>query len=116
MSKISIAPATPTDDLEIVKFLHQRFKMSLAGSQKKLRMGEKGFFFTCELYGNDHVQREKDIRDIIRFFKQRNIPLLFIEIEDEQDWGDLTPDNIHDFAISEDEMINALDSSAGLYE
>ncbi|WP_259740069.1 hypothetical protein [Pseudomonas brassicacearum] len=90
--------------------------MSLTGSQKKLRMGESGFFFTCELYENDHVQREKDIRDIILFFKQRNTPLLFIKIEGKQDWGNLIPDNIHDFAISEDEMINTLDSSAGLYE
>ena len=44
MTKISIASAAPTSDLEVAKFLHQRFKMSLIGSQKKLAMGDKGFF------------------------------------------------------------------------
>ncbi|MHC8293330.1 hypothetical protein [Pseudomonas sp. LB3P58] len=44
MTKISIASAPPSDDLEAAKFLHQRFKMSLMGSQKKLAMGDRGFF------------------------------------------------------------------------
>ncbi|CAI8850982.1 hypothetical protein HUT27_01190 [Pseudomonas chlororaphis] len=116
MSKISIASAVPTNDLDIAKFLHQRFKMSLMGSQKKLSMGEKGFFYTCDLYGNDHVEREKDIRDIVSFFRNKKSPLLFLEIDDDQDWGDLDPENLSEFSISEDEMINTLDSSKGLYE
>jgi hypothetical protein len=44
MTKISIASAAPTSDLQVAKFLHQRFKMSLIGSQKKLAMGNKSFF------------------------------------------------------------------------
>ncbi|WP_411835985.1 hypothetical protein ACLBNB_02295 [Pseudomonas chlororaphis subsp. aurantiaca] len=116
MSKISIASAIPTSDLEIANFLHHRFKMSLMGSQKKLSMGEKGFFYTCDLYGNDHVEREKDIRDIVSFFNSKKSPLLFIEIDDGQEWGDLDPDNLSECSISEEEMINTLDSSKGLYE
>ncbi|MGE7955808.1 hypothetical protein ACQKQA_04260 [Pseudomonas sp. NPDC089530] len=116
MSKISIASAVPTNDLEIAKFLHQRFKMSLTGSQKKLSMGDRGFFYTCDLYGNDHVERETDIRDIISFFSGKKNPLLFLEIDDDQDWGDLDPDNLSEFSISEEEMINTLNSSKGLYE
>jgi hypothetical protein len=116
MTKISIASAPPSDDLEAAKFLHQRFKMSLMGSQKKLAMGDRGFFYTCDLYGNDHVQREKDIRDIITFFTQKKLPLLLLEIEDEQEWGDLDTDNLSQYSISEEELLNALDSSKGLYE
>ncbi|MBK5396541.1 hypothetical protein JFU47_07390 [Pseudomonas sp. TH39(2020)] len=116
MTKISIASAAPTSDLEVAKFLHQRFKMSLIGSQKKLAMGDKGFFYTCDLYQNDHVERDKDIRDIITFFNKKKLPLLLLEIEDEQEWGDLDIDNLSQHSISEEELLNALDSSKGLYE
>lgn len=87
MTKISIAAASPTSDVEATTFLHQRFKMSLIGSQKKLAMGDKGFFYAGGLYGNDHVQREKEIRDIISFFQLKKIDLLILEIDDDQDWG-----------------------------
>lgn len=116
MTKISIASALPSDDLEAAKFLHQRFKMSLMGSQKKLAMGDRGFFYTCDLYVNDHVHREKDIRDIITFFSQKKLPLLLLEIEDEQEWGDFDTDNLGQYSISEEDLLNALDSSKGLYE
>lgn len=116
MTKISIASASPINDIEIAKFLHQRFKMSLTGSQKKLAMGDKGFFYTCNLYENDHVQREKDIRDIIEFFSKKSCPLFFLEIEDDQEWGDLDTANLSQYSISEEELLNALNSSKGLYE
>ncbi|QIA03560.1 hypothetical protein [Pseudomonas fluorescens] len=116
MTKISIAAATPTNDIEVAKFLHQRFKMSLIGSQKKLAMGEKGFFYTCELYGNDHVQREKEVRDIISFFKEKNISLLVLAIDDDQSWGDLDINDLNQYAISSEDRLNVLDSSSGLYQ
>ncbi|WP_256661605.1 hypothetical protein [Pseudomonas sp. F01002] len=74
MPRTSIASASITSDIEIAKFLHRRFKMSLIGSQKKLAMGDKGFFYTCDLFENDHIRREKDIRDIITFFNEINTP------------------------------------------
>ncbi|EPM43196.1 hypothetical protein [Pseudomonas syringae] len=116
MTKISITSASPTDNIEIAKFLHQRFKMSLIGSQKKLAMGDKGFFYTCDLYGNDHVQREKDLREIIDFFNTKSCPLFLLEIEDDQEWGDLDAANLSQHSISEEELLNALNSSMGLYE
>ena len=116
MTKISIAATVPIRDLDAAKFLHQRFKMSLMGSPKKRAMGDKGFFFTCNLYGNDHVQRDKDLRDIISFFSQKNLPLLLLKIDDDQDWGDLDIENFDRHTISEQELINALNSSQGLYE
>ncbi|AWM91928.1 hypothetical protein DJ564_14420 [Pseudomonas sp. 31-12] len=116
MTKISIAAASPTSDVEAAKFLHQRFKMSLIGSQKKLAMGDKGFFYAGGLYGNDQVQREKEIRDIISFFQLKKIDLLILEIDDDQDWGDLDMANLGQYAIPAQELLNALDSSAGLYQ
>ena len=115
MTKISVAAAGATNDIEVAKFLHQCFKMSLIGSQKKLAMGEKGFFYTCDLYGNDHVQREKEVRDIISF-KQKNIGLLVLEIDDDQSWGDLDMTDLNHYAISSEELLNVLDSSSGLYQ
>ncbi|PKH12432.1 hypothetical protein BI292_23170 [Pseudomonas sp. 43NM1] len=116
MTKISIAAASPTTDVEAAKFLHQRLKMSLIGSQKKLAMGDKSFFYAGGLYGNDHVQREKEIRDIISFFQLKKINLLILEIDDDQDWGDLDLANLGQYAIPAQELLNALDSSAGLYQ
>lgn len=116
MTKISIASASPTSDLEVARFLHQRFKMSLIDSQKKLVMGDKGSFYTCDLYENDHVQRERDIRDIINFFNQKKLPLLFLEIEDDQEWDGLDTDNLSQHSIPEEELLSALDSSKGLYQ
>ncbi|MEI4524041.1 hypothetical protein [Pseudomonas sp. CCNWLW23] len=69
MTKISIATASPTGDVETMKFLHQGFETSLIDSQKKVIMGDKGFIYSGEIYGNDQVQREKEIRDIISFFQ-----------------------------------------------
>jgi len=116
MTKISIAAASPTSDVEATKFLHQRFKMSLIGSQKKLAMGDKGFFYAGGLYGNDHVQREKEIRDIISFFQLKKIDLLILEIDDDQDWMNLDMANLGQYAIPAQKLLNALNSSAGLYQ
>ncbi|MCU0092450.1 hypothetical protein N8H72_20925 [Pseudomonas koreensis] len=116
MTKISIAAGSPTSDVEIAKFLYKRFGMSLIGSQKKLAMGAKGFFYTCELYRNDHVDRDKEIRDIIDFFRKKSTPLTILEIEDDQDWGNLDLENLSQYSIPEHELLNALDSSKGLYE
>ena len=116
MTKISIAAASPTTDVEAAKFLHQRFKMSLIGSQRKLAMGDKGFFYAGGLYGNDHVQREKEIRDIISFFQLKKINLLILEIDDDQDWGSLNMANLDQYTIPAQELLNALDSSAGRYQ
>lgn len=110
MTKISIASAVPSSDLEIASFLHQRFKMSLMGSQRKLSMGGKGFFFTCELYGNDHIRREQDVLDIINFFRTKSIPLLILEIDNEKEWGALDLDNLDQYSVSETELLSALNS------
>ena len=116
MTKISIAATSPTTDAEAAKFLHQRLKMSLIGSQRKLAMGDKDFFYAGGLYGNDHVQREKEIRDIISFFQLKKINLLILEIDDDQDWGSLNMANLDQYAIPAQELLNALDSSAGRYQ
>ncbi len=116
MTKVCIASASPISDIEFAKFLHQRFKMSLIGSQKKLAAGDKGFFYTCQLYRNDHIEREKDIRDILCFFNAKNTSLLILEIEDERDWGDIDEKNLIPYMITEAELLNTLDSSKGLYE
>ncbi|MGE1155805.1 hypothetical protein [Pseudomonas kitaguniensis] len=116
MTKVCIASASHISDIEFAKFLHQRFKMSLIGSQKKLAAGDKGFFYTCQLFQNDHIEREKEIRDIINFFNTRKSLLLILAIENELEWGDLDEEDISLYSTTETELLNALDSSKGLYE
>ncbi|MFJ2710773.1 hypothetical protein ACIOZM_07750 [Pseudomonas sp. NPDC087346] len=115
MTKIIITVASPTTDVEAAKFLHQRFKMSLIGSQNKLAMGDKGIFYTCKLFGNDHVQREKEIRELLDFFKQKAIDLLLLQIDDDQDEANLDMNNLSQYLVPSNELLNVLDSSAGLY-
>lgn len=116
MSKISIAAANPTSDMEAVKFLHRRLKMSISGTQKKLGMGDKGLFYTCELFGNDHVDREKEIRDIAKFFQSRKIPLIYIEIRSDQNWGDIKTEDLKKYYVDESSIINILDENEGQFE
>ncbi|MGF6207822.1 SMI1/KNR4 family protein [Pseudomonas frederiksbergensis] len=73
--------------------------MSLIGSQQKLSMGGKGFFFTCDLYENDHIRRELDVRDIISF-RTKCIPLLILKIDNEKEWGALALDILSQHSIS----------------
>lgn len=79
-------------------------------------MGGKGFFYTCQLYLNDHVEREKDIRDIISFFNEKNSSLLILEIGAEDEWDDVDEENLNQYSIPESELLNTLDVSKGLYE
>jgi hypothetical protein len=39
-----------------------------------------------------------------------------LEIDDDQDWEDLDMANLGQYAIPAQELLNALDSSAGLYQ
>ncbi|WP_043301649.1 hypothetical protein [Pseudomonas sp. M47T1] len=116
MSKISIAAANSTSDIEAAKFLHRRLKMSLIGSQKKLAMGDKGLFYTCELFGNDHVEREKEIRDIVNFFRSRKVPLIYIEISSNQNWGDIKAEDLRKYYVEESSVLNVLDENHGFFE
>lgn len=92
--KIALASLLPTTDLHLAALLHRR-----------LALGASGTFYTCELYGNDHVQRDSEIRDIVRVFAERNAPLQVWEMDAGQ-----SPE-----PLEEAHLLNALDAAAGSY-
>lgn len=89
MPKISIAAATPTNNLEATKFLHSSLGWALSSASKMLQMGGAGVFYTCQLYMNDHVEHDRNIRSILDFFESKNIALRIVDIEDDEHWADL---------------------------
>ncbi|MEN5201071.1 hypothetical protein ABE525_17740 [Pseudomonas wadenswilerensis] len=115
MTRISIACASPSSDLEIAKFLHQRLKMSISGARQLLASGAQGCFFSAELYGNDHVQRDQDIRDILAFFRQQQLPLLLVESDKGQAPEALPAEDLEQYSIAEEHLLNALDAAQGRY-
>ncbi|MCU0118167.1 hypothetical protein N8H74_07870 [Pseudomonas sp. B2M1-30] len=111
MPKISISCSNPIKDVEATKFLHKTLGWAVGSASNMLAMGEKGFFYTCQLYLSDHMEHDKKIRAIIKFFQSKNIPLTIIEIGDDEDWGSVDPSNLDDIKISEEVMLNELNSS-----
>lgn len=110
MPKISISCSIPVKDIEATKFLHKNLGWGLSSASRMLMMGEKGFFYTCQLYLSDHTEHDKKIRAVINFFQSKNIPLNILEIGDNEDWGEIDPNS--DFLkITEEQMINELNSS-----
>jgi len=103
--KIALASLLPTTDLPLVAFLHRRLALPLAHVRGQLALGSSGTFYTCELYGNDHVQRDSEIRDIVRVFAERNAPLQVWEMDAGQ-----SPE-----PLEEAHLLNALDAAAGGY-
>ncbi|KJK15049.1 hypothetical protein [Pseudomonas sp. 2(2015)] len=115
MSRISIACALPSKDLEIAVFLYQRLKMSISGARQLLASGAQGFFYSADLYGNDHVQCDQDIRDILAFFGQKQLSLLLVETDEGQAPQALDADDLEHCSIAEEPLLNALDACRGLY-
>ncbi|MCD5989320.1 hypothetical protein KDX30_15585 [Pseudomonas sp. CDFA 553] len=111
MPKISISCSNPVKDIEATKFLHKTLGWALGSASNMLAMGERGFFYTCQLYLSDHMEHDKKIRAIIAFFQRKKIPLTIIEIDDDEDWGSVDPSDLDDLKISEELMLNELNSS-----
>lgn len=103
--KIALASLLPTTDLHLAAFLHRRLALPMAHVRGQLAQGSSGRFYTCELYGNDHVQRDSEIRDIVRVFAERNAPLQVWEMD-----AGPSPE-----PLEEAHLLNALDAAAGSY-
>ncbi|MGE8311965.1 MAG: hypothetical protein ACN6QR_20740 [Pseudomonas protegens] len=108
MSRISIAAATPTTDLALVKFLHQRLGLSLRIAQGYLRRGAEGFFYSAKLFHNDHVEREQELRDILAFCNNAQVPLLFVESDPDEEWSGVAPEALEDCAMPQEHLFNLL--------
>ncbi|QXH44775.1 hypothetical protein KSS93_18020 [Pseudomonas xanthosomatis] len=115
MPKISISAASPTRNLAATKFLHKTLGCALASASRMLESGKASVFFTCQLFMNDHVEKDKKIRKIIDFFTKENIELCIVEIDDDANWSDVDFNNPGNLEISKTLLLNMLDEAKGRY-
>ncbi|MGC5699157.1 hypothetical protein J4P02_03020 [Pseudomonas sp. NFXW11] len=108
MCRISIALASPSTEPVLLKFLHQRLGLSLLTARGHLAKGPQGLFYSELLYGNDHPQRDAEIRDIIAFFDARQVPLVFFESDEQADPKEGEP-------LEQEVLINQLEAARGRY-
>lgn len=71
MSEIIVALSKPVNDIDVIKFLHKELGFSLLDARETLKTG--GVIYTCELFMNDHLQKDKVLRNIIEFFRKKEL-------------------------------------------
>jgi len=113
MSKIAISCAAPTDSLLAATILHEEIGYSFSSARDRIKKGKKGFFFTTELYLNDHVEKERVIRTLIKRFNSIGVELFIAEIGYLESWADI--DNIDTARIPSEDLIAELDLSDGKF-
>ncbi|MFJ4192504.1 hypothetical protein [Pseudomonas sp. NPDC089534] len=57
------------------------------------------------------MKHDENIRAIIDFFQGKKIQLTIIEISDGEEWASVDPNDLNDVKISEELMLNELNSS-----
>ncbi|MFK3771394.1 hypothetical protein [Pseudomonas sp. NPDC089406] len=112
MSRILIATAQPCTDLACVKFLYQRLGLSLAVARRLLADGSAGVFYDCVLFMNDYEEREPEVRDILGFFTACGVALRVHELDEDEDWAQLTVAELEQRYIGEQLLLNMMESHA----
>lgn len=113
MSKIMIAMTKPIEDTRFTMALKQLDpNWSLVDLKKKLIAGKNGFFFCCELFLNDHQEKDQQIRGIISLSNTHGHELHIVEIPYNTQWADFTLDELNaNHLISTQMLVNILDDA-----
>lgn len=113
--KIAIASLLPTNDLHVASFLHRRLKVPLGQVRAQLARGSTAAFYACSLYGNDHVQCDAEIREILGAFSERGMRIQAWEMEGQGRPDLLEFDPCRWEPLEQQHLLNALDSAEGRY-
>ena len=111
MAKITISCSTPVDDEVVTEFLHKYVLHSRVGAARKLRMGEKGCFYTCSLYLEDHAKVSQLLRRMLAFFESKNIPLTILKIGAQDSWCEVDPEQRDPWKIAPQALLALLDAT-----
>ncbi len=106
MSKISISLEQPTDDLSAIKLVRELTGISIASVRSRLKQGSRGIIYTTQLFLNDHVERDREIRKIVCDMEAAGYRLFVMELSDDQSWDDV--DDFDAYRISTTELISLL--------
>ncbi|NHQ92145.1 hypothetical protein [Janthinobacterium lividum] len=111
MAKITISCSIPVDDEVVTEFLHKYVLHSRVGAARRLRMGEKGCFYTCSLYLEDHARVSQLLRRMLAFFESKNIPLTILKICAQDSWYEVDPEQRDPWNISPQALLALLDAA-----
>ena len=112
MAKITISCSIPVDDEVVTEFLHKYVLHSRVGAARKLRMGEKGCFYTCSLYQEDHAKVSRLIRRMLAFFESKDIPLTILKIGARDSWDEVDAEHRDPWKIAPQALLALLDATA----
>lgn len=111
MAKITISCSIPVDDEVVTEFLLKYVLQSRLGAARRLRMGEKGCFYTCSLYRDDHAKVSRLIRRMLTFFETKNIPLTILKIGAQDSWDEVDLEQRDPWKISPQALLALLDAT-----
>ncbi|MBE3027751.1 hypothetical protein IMS62_24110 [Janthinobacterium sp. GW458P] len=94
----------------MTEFLHKYVFQSRDGAARKLRMGEKGCFYTCSLYQEDHAKVSRLIRRMLAFFESKDIPLTILKIGAQDSWSEVDPEQREPWKIAPQALLALLDA------
>ncbi|WP_070302914.1 hypothetical protein [Janthinobacterium sp. HH104] len=86
-------------------------QISCVGAARKLRMGEKGCFYTSSLYREDHAKVSRLIRPMLAFFESKDIPLTILKIGARDSWYEVDPAQRDPWKISPQALLALLDAT-----
>lgn len=113
MSKISIAVAEPCHNINAVKLIREVTGIALISIEKRLAAGKAGPFYTAELFLNDHVEVDRNIRLLINGLEKLGLSIFVAEIAYDESWENIA--NLDDVRISADDLIVELDNAKGQF-
>ncbi len=115
MSKIAIGIKIPKPGLKI---FHPEVQLvcrtaSVNYQEAKVILAEGGIFYRTQLFMNDHVDVDEDIRGVLEEIEDLDIEPVFYELDYSLDWDDVKYNDAD--IISKSSLINILDEASGQF-
>ena len=112
MSKIAISVAEPCHNPQAISLVRSVTGLGFASIRQQLAAGKTGIFYTAELYMNNHLEVDQQLRKLIAGFEKLGIAMFIMEIAYEQFWQEVYQqiEDLDEVSISTNELLGLLDS------
>lgn len=113
MSKISIANEIPLppnkQDAQLLMALKKVTGLGLTDIKERLAQGKAAHLLRAELFLNDHVEVDSQMREMLAILNAHHISSYILEIRSTETWDD--PPDPERAIISEEVLINLLNTA-----